>query len=319
MEGILIDEKYICRDFQPQDKELVLKLFLEVFGKEMSSEFWDWRFAKNPFGQPIIKLLFDNDLLIGHYAIIPCQIADRGESIEAMLSMTTMVKKEYQGQGIFSFLADQAYQEAQKQGIKIVFGFPNSNSYHGFVKNFGWIGMGPLEILEREVLEQSDVVGRVKDIDKIGEEFDSFWEEVKRDFGIIGTRNSQALNWRYIQNPINKYFFKIAQDDSGRILGYVVLKIYQDKEEKIGHIIDIVAKQEAIRDLIESSNKFFYKEGVRRMTCWAGPQYYQIMLENGFVSKPSTKETFFGAKSFDPEYKIDLNKWQFTMGDSDNF
>ena len=139
----------ISRDYNSGDEYRILDLFKQVFQREMGLNFWRWRFLENPFGKAIIKLSFDRDILIGHYAVIPMDVQVQGETIKAVFSMTTMTHPEYSGKGIFTCLAEDNYRLCQDKGFNFVYGFPNRNSHQGFVRKLKWQDLGKLAILEK--------------------------------------------------------------------------------------------------------------------------------------------------------------------------
>ena len=51
-------------EYAPKYKLMILDLFKKTFQKEMSKEFWKWRFEKNSFGKPIIKIALNKEKLV---------------------------------------------------------------------------------------------------------------------------------------------------------------------------------------------------------------------------------------------------------------
>jgi len=132
----------LVREYIPGDEQKILKLFNVVFGRKLDLRFWNWRFIENPYGKGIIRLMFDKGKLVGQYAVIPTPLWVKDKVHKAAFSMTTMTHPDYWGRGIFTELASEAYSYCKQSGIKVVFGFPNENSYHGFTKKLGWHGFG---------------------------------------------------------------------------------------------------------------------------------------------------------------------------------
>ena len=59
----------------------------------------------------------------------------------AAQSGATMTRVKYRGRGLFTTLANRCYEACKEEGIEYVFGFPNENSYPGFVKlRWKWHG-----------------------------------------------------------------------------------------------------------------------------------------------------------------------------------
>ena len=68
----------------------------------------------------------------------PCRMEYQGKLYLAAQSGDTMTNPKYAGKGLFTTLAKMTYDLARTEGIQFIFGFPNSNSYPGFVKKLSW-------------------------------------------------------------------------------------------------------------------------------------------------------------------------------------
>lgn len=120
-------------------KSLIFELFYNCFNKLIENELWEWAYIANPNGSPVVSLYFHGDKLIGHYAVIPLKLALQGVEVNAALSMTTMVDKSYRKYGTFVSQANEVYEEVEKLGYQLVYGFPNKNSAPGFAKRLDWV------------------------------------------------------------------------------------------------------------------------------------------------------------------------------------
>jgi GNAT superfamily N-acetyltransferase len=72
------------------------------------------------------------------YGVFPITINYESKSYLAAQSGDTMTVPEHRKKGLFVALAKDAYQLAREKGVKIVFGFPNQNSYPGFKNKLDW-------------------------------------------------------------------------------------------------------------------------------------------------------------------------------------
>lgn len=318
------------RDYRQGDEDAILDLFELTFGKKMSLETWQWYFVENPFGHGIIKLIFDGNRLIGHYAVTPTDLSINSSITKAVRSMTTMTHPDYGGQGIFTFLAEKTYETAAHNGFALVFGFPNKNSYHGFTKKLNWHDLGRMSIFRTISKPSSAEYIRLgfEEINEFDNGVNQLWEDVKNNFGIIVPRTNDFLNWRFLKNPDAKYVKFVLKESSGRILGYVVLKIYRSEGGLVqGHIIDILSfpNEDVAGILIEKSLAYFYEAGIGDVSCWLPENslYGNTLKDLGASSE--TTETNFGARILDREMTIsdsqakDISSWYLTMGDSDVF
>lgn len=146
---ILISDKKELKTY----KVAILELFEKTFSRKLSELEWEWAYIKNPNGSPVVSLYFDEDKLVGHYAIIPIKLKLSSPIIKpvlAGLSMTTMVDSRYRRYGFFIQQANEVFLKAKSLGYCLVYGFPNKKSAPGFVKRLGW------------TLDKSYVIARVQ-------------------------------------------------------------------------------------------------------------------------------------------------------------
>ena len=71
------------------------------------------------------------------YGVIPCIVQIELTDILTAQSADTMTHENHRNRGLFIQLALKTYELAKENKIKFIFGFPNQNSYPGFVK-LGW-------------------------------------------------------------------------------------------------------------------------------------------------------------------------------------
>jgi hypothetical protein len=121
-----------------QHRDQIERLFFTSFGQRTLGEIWDWAYQRNPNGEPIVTLCYDNDELVGHYAIVPMPLSNGDKRKNSYISMTTMVAESHRKFGLFSQLAQENYAVATDLGVDFVFGFPNAQSTPGFRKRLNW-------------------------------------------------------------------------------------------------------------------------------------------------------------------------------------
>lgn len=93
--------------------------------------------------------------MAAHYACVPARASVGGSVVNALLSLNTATDPDYQGQGLFTRLAQTTYQMAEAEGVDCIFGIANANSTPGFVRKLGFqlveplqarVGVGPLGV-----------------------------------------------------------------------------------------------------------------------------------------------------------------------------
>lgn len=79
-----------------------------------------------------------NKLAVAYYGVIPCYLHYKGKMILAAQSADTMTHPGYRYKGMFVELSKITFDLCRASGIRIIFGFPNQNSYHGAIHKLGW-------------------------------------------------------------------------------------------------------------------------------------------------------------------------------------
>lgn len=199
-------------------KEQIIQLFSLAFEKDMDESLWEWAFIENPCGAPIVSLCFADDILVGHYAVIPYDLTYKGQSVKGSLSMTTMVHPEHHKKGIFVKLAEQVYAAAKELKYDLVFGFPNKNSAPGFERKLGWSIDKDYHVIK---ITRPDV--------------NQYFSEPEKDSLKFDLNNKKLIDWR-LSKPNSNY----QQLDGGLIV----------KEFKGG--LDVMYHERNFNDLDES-------------------------------------------------------------------
>lgn len=319
----------LAREYMPGDESKILELFNIVFGRKLGLESWKWRFTENPYGKGIIRLMFNNQKLVGHYAVTPTPLWVRGTVHRAAFSMTTMTHPDYQGRGIFQELASEVYGYCQDKGIKVVFGFPNENSYHRFTRALGWNGFGHVQGWAIES-EPEHLPGEnefaYEELHTCDERVDDLWARARDSDNVAVPRTAEFFNWRFIRKPGNEYTVYGIKDRKSVLQGLLVLKLFCDGGQITGHIIDILApdRLEIQQVILKKATEFFAENEVTKITCWItsdSPIASQLQAI-GFFEKewPNYSGVLVLDDEFaDASFVKDSDRWSFTMGDSDVF
>ncbi len=322
-------DSWTCRDYRSGDEHAILALYREVNHKKMTLAHWMWKFTRNPFGLPTTKLMFDGDNLIGYYAVIPMNLQFQGKLVKAALSVNTMTHPSHERQGIFSYLAEEVYKQCYHEGLRLVYGFPNENSYYGFTNKLGWKGFGKMSALHKRVTnweESTSTASNISEVASFDERANSLWARVGNSYPIIVTRTEEFLNWRFVEHPGVKYPKVIMEDGRNGLHGYMVLKIYTDEDEIKGHIVDIlcVNQGEMVKELLRYAYGYFNARRITDISCWApeGSLCATMLEEEGFARKPFPVN--FGVRVLDKEDEAlraaeQMGSWHLAMCDLDVF
>lgn len=309
------------RDYQTGDENLICSLFSTVFKQNMTLDFWNWRYLNNPFGNKKISLCFDQGKLVGHYAVSPIEFTSQGQVLRGAHSMTTMIHPDYQGQGLFTKLASHQYDLLKQQNYDFVWGFPNRNSYYGFVKNLNW-----QPVMELPFLKCTDGEEQLKcdlrTTDKVPQksELSTFLEQKQTTFQLH--RSANYIEWRYINNPTHKYQITSFYS-ADTLVGLLITKSYTTAAGTFKDILELITFDTAVTKQILSWVRytFLHLEKVTGLYAWCTltDSNYLIYFQNKFI--PQSPLTYLGILPLNTRTQsaLDSTKWTVSMGDSDVF
>jgi len=337
-----LEQKWSIRAYREGDEEGILELSKAVFpAKKLDREQWlrqwRWMYKDNPAGVGRIWLAEHNDKIVGQYAMIPIIINISDDVDTSAHSVDTMTHPDYRYQGIFETLAKKTYAEAAKEGIHIVYGFPNKNSHPGFIKKLSWFDISSLKTMIKLVNWEHIVERRIRNkllsrlatpaislvfskllfrtqqnpklpgltitqISSFDERINEFWPRVSSQYPIMVVRDKDYLNWRYVTVPDVDYTIYTAEK-AGEIHGYTVFQCLQQEQGRTCVIFDILAQSEHIAQcLISKVIEQCKQEQVDSIFCnmIANKIYLRAFRRNGFMSIPFSKGSSFCAYSSAP-------------------
>ena len=265
-------------------------------------KYLNWQYYNNPAGTVIGANGRIGEQLVGHYAVYPLNMQIGGKPIRGSLSANTMTHGDHRGKGIFMILADETYALCKEQDVALTLGFPNPQSYKGFVKHLAFkdIGELPLWLLPLDPVALSEAVqvrgismlkpllplgtlairgfskmfslmwhGNSKNIYErfeFSNSFDRLWEKTRGGYQNAVERSSFYLQWRFCAHPTRKYRI-FTFEDANELVGYIVIRTSAIKDIPSGLIVDFNFEpskrgQAACASLVARAVKEFIKEGV---------------------------------------------------------
>ncbi len=90
-------------------------------------EEFNWEFENGPFGPSLYIIAEDNNKIIGTNCVIPIEfVLSNGETISTGKSEDTLVDPAYRGQKIFYKIYEVLFEESEKKGINVIWGFTSA-------------------------------------------------------------------------------------------------------------------------------------------------------------------------------------------------
>jgi GNAT superfamily N-acetyltransferase len=114
-------------------------------GPKFAREAVAWRYRDNPSGTVVGTDAWDGARLAAHYVTCPTEAIIEGRPVKGLLSLNTATDPDYQGQGLFTKLAEATYEAGRAAGYEFVVGVANANSTPGFLRRLDFQHVARLE------------------------------------------------------------------------------------------------------------------------------------------------------------------------------
>jgi len=124
----------------PDNIRDILPIFEQSFKKKMEVEYLRQRYETSMFGHSYIAYIAyaPTGEAAAFFGVLPCHVRFGDKLIYAAQSVDGMTHPDHQGKGLFVALIERTFAHAASVGIKIGYGFPNSNSLPSFVRKLTW-------------------------------------------------------------------------------------------------------------------------------------------------------------------------------------
>jgi GNAT superfamily N-acetyltransferase len=127
---------YTFRKLEPENIKDLYRLFEAVYHKSCPQNYYDLKYNTAYTGVTYIGFLAYHDQMpVAYYGIVPTFVAIAKQKVLGAQSCDTMTHPSHQKKGLFTNLAKKTFDLAKEKGIHFVFGFPNQNSYPGFIRH----------------------------------------------------------------------------------------------------------------------------------------------------------------------------------------
>lgn len=113
-------------------------IFKTVFQIDISNTAFRYKHYENPYrlSTPLFVEKIGNKIK-GINGFMAAKFICESQELYAAQSCDSAVLEQYRGKGVFTAIIKNAQKQLQSAGVDFLFGFPNQNSYPGFI-NLGW-------------------------------------------------------------------------------------------------------------------------------------------------------------------------------------
>ena len=334
-------------EYSSGDQDGIVNLHRDVFKSSLNINRWNWQFLKHPRGSSWITISKNDSEVVGQYCIMRHHLNFLGREIVAGQSCDTMVREDQRGKNLFTKLAKRNFEFASTGGIKAVFGFPNENSYPGFMRNLDWVRIINLTAYQYRI-GFDKVLGRtfnrvVKNILYIAFKIKLLlYKIVIKNISIYSqsntpnnlnnllkyTNNYEVLSiwkdeeyfkWRYENHPDNKYTFHVLEKN--KIIEELIITI--DSNDDIS-ICEVISKRKNIRQtvmLLLHIKALYVKKNVRNLIFQGyDAGFFELTFCNSGFKKSISNFRFCGRAFDDSKLKAMFcfpSNWSISLGDTD--
>ncbi|MFW2137262.1 GNAT family N-acetyltransferase [Chryseobacterium sp. TY4] len=310
-----------------------------------------WQFLETPVNKQFVDIAVDeeNNRVAAIYAIAPVQFVINSTIATGAQSLDTITDENYRGKGLFIKLAKDVYDKAATQQVKLVYGFPNGSSIHGFQKKLNWDVLDPVPFLLKPLKTKYFTnkigvlswlpninIGRRHSADRsykiiasrsFPNEVNQLWLKFSKDIKVAVNRDKQYLDWRYVNKPDEDYIIRhIYKNDD--YLGYVVFCIKEKHGGKVAYIMELIydlENQKVGEELVKNAVNEIINQDADCILSWClehSPNF-KVFKKYGFYNMPEKLrpiELHFGACAFEDALRPIVGKresWYLSYSDSD--
>jgi len=307
---------YIFDTLTENDSEEIINLINSIQPNiPWSAEHLKWQYFDSPAGKAKIYAAKENKKVIAMYVAAPKTLTFYDKKVTAFMIQDAMTDKKYRGQGLLHKLSSICFADLRDKKA-VGYTFPNKLSENSFRRN-NWSELSkvPLRILDNIEYRKHKLINLNKMENVVEEVCEEIWLNSGINIGV--ERSNQYLNWRYNKPDTNYEKYILSNKE-----GFLVLKFFEDNNEKILHICDLVVSKDSQR-LIDDILKFClnkaYEENCAKITAWFDEKHpYSQNLNNIGLKMISTHDRFiFIMNGLNSADLLSSSQWHISQGDSD--
>jgi len=341
------------RAMAPQVGDLdLLARCLSNNGLPRERQHLQWQYLDNPTRRLLADFaVTPHGQLAAVYATLPLMMRIGGRVELAAQSVDTLTDAAFRGRGLFVRLANTTYERATSDGFRLVYGFPNQRSAHGFFHRLAWrnLGHAPLLIrplrtrfLARQMGPLAKHAGLVPDlslhwgrprnlgvelVERFDDRFTELWHRFASGTGIAIERDARYLDWRLSRRPGDTYENAVIARN-GRLSAFVSHGVKQKHGGRVGYVMESLhapGEQAAVQTLLRRALARMTEARADVALAWCMPHAptYPAFRRAGFLPVPwrfLPIQLHFGVRALVPgiaDMVQDQKNWYVSYLDSD--
>lgn len=282
-------------------------LFNTCFGKRplLNNEWYYWNNIS--YKENNTYVVKSEDKIIASYSLYPLKVKYDNQIKDGYLCHNVMTHPKHGGKGLFTQLGKYAISDTSKDSILI--GVPNENAIRGHLK-VGWEEYPNIPFYTKTDFN-SYSISNITQIDSFS--FNKFEvEQFYKPYNFCIIKDSEFLNWRYINRPNIEYMCYKLIDNSG----FIVLKQYENKL----HIIDYgFINGDSFIKLLKFTENKAQELNSKIIEFWCYSNKDQNTLHQLGFNKSNQLDNKLILLSTPPiEFNLNSN-WKIVLGDNDVF
>lgn len=217
------------RMLQESDVGQCCRLFNSVFGRNVTDEYFRWKYFRNPYCEeiqaPKVVALADQEI-VGMYCSIPARFRYQGQSVPAAQPVDNCIYPEYRKGNTQRSLFD-LFSAIGAENISFIFGFPNATHLKVGRRLLGYKLIETRELfclpLNKTSCTQTISTITITPISRFESSIDTLSASALVPTLLTAEKNHQFLNWRYVDNPCGD-FHSFILSNNGEEIGFIVAR-----------------------------------------------------------------------------------------------
>ena len=287
--------------YEPAYRDDYLRLLEDAWGElALSGPEFDWWFNDNPAGS-LRSVAHADGRVVGVAGHSLFRMKLGGEEQVASFSVHATTDVAARGQGIFEALESRHEEQAKERGVAVVLAFASKPTAPIFLGRLGWTEIARLRVWARpfpRIGSKPRAVGRIERFRHPGDAARAWPNHI--------IRNTQYLNWRYLESPRRYEVFAFGGS-------YAVLGHKEHRGTLLAYIADVVGDPRALlRACLGAVDR-----DARALVAVPGRGQASTYAALGFL--PTKTTLWFMGKALAGELDTTRRAWRFTLGDTDFF